>query len=234
MWNRVHLKQNAKLVLKQSYWMAFLAALVYSIFVTGSGTVNYRVGGSTATGESMLDVIGIALFAIAGVLLLLNIFVFTPIEVGAQRYFLEATQYRFELGNLVYGFGCGNYQNVVITMFLRNLYIFLWSLLLVIPGVVKSYAYQLVPYILAENPNIPAQRAIALSCEMTRGHKVDMLILDLSFLGWYLLGALCFGFGVLFVTPYDLSTKAELYVALRAIAIDRQMVSLDELEGRMY
>lgn len=234
MWNRVHLKQNAKLVLKQSYWMAFLAALVYSIFVTGSGTVTYRFGGSPITGEPVLAVVGIALFVVIGALLLLGIFVFAPIEVGAQRYFLEGTQYRFDLGNLVYGFGCGNYQNVVVAMFLRNLYIWLWSLLLVIPGIVKGYAYQLTPYILAENPNIPAQRAIALSCEMTRGHKMDMFILDLSFLGWYFLGALCFGFGVLFVTPYDLSTKAELYVALRAIAIDQQIVSLDELEGRMY
>ena len=66
---------------------------------------------------------------------------------------------------------------------------------------------------------------------MTRGHKFNMFVLDVSFWGWYLLGALLFFVGILFVTPYYNSTRAQLYLALRSIAIDKGVVSLEELEG---
>ena len=89
----------------------------------------------------------------------------------------------------------------------------------------------MAPFILAENPGIPANRAIQLSCDMTTGHKWEMFVLDLSFIGWYLLGALAFGIGIFFVNPYYHSTKAQLYLALRAIALDRQIITLQELEG---
>jgi uncharacterized membrane protein len=87
----------------------------------------------------------------------------------------------------------------------------------------------MVPYILADNPNIGARRAIELSNRMTYGHKFDMFILDLSFLGWYLLGALCLGIGVFFVKPYEYATEAELYLTLRENAIERGYCSLEEL-----
>ncbi len=73
----------------------------------------------------------------------------------------------------------------------------------------------MVPYILADNPSIGAERAIQLSNRMTGGEKWDMFVLDLSFLGWYILGMLALGIGVIFVNPYVDSTKAELYLILR-------------------
>ena len=100
-------------------------------------------------------------------------------------------------------------------MFLRDVYLFLWTLLLIIPGIIKGYAYRMVPYILADNPNIGAARAIELSDQMTKGEKLDIFVLDLSFLGWILLGSLACGIGVLFVNPYVEATNAELYAALK-------------------
>ena len=100
-------------------------------------------------------------------------------------------------------------------MFLRTLYLFLWSLLFVIPGIVMGYAYQMVPYILAENPGMESKEALARSRAMTEGHKWNMFVLDLSFLGWAFLGLLTFGIGILFLMPYVLSTRAELYLRLK-------------------
>lgn len=92
-----------------------------------------------------------------------------------------------------------------------NIYLLLWTLLFVIPGIMKSYEYRMVPYILSENPHIDLSDAIKISKEMTSNEKWEIFVLDLSFIGWYLLGALFFGLGGIFVTPYHEATVAKLY-----------------------
>mgnify|MGYP006295230481 CR=1 FL=1 len=87
--------------------------------------------------------------------------------------------------------------------------------MLIIPGIIKSYAYRMVPYILAENPKIGHRRALDLSNKMTRGEKWKIFVLDLSFIGWFILGALFFGIGVFFVQPYYDATNSELYIKLK-------------------
>lgn len=114
-------------------------------------------------------------------------------------------------------------------MLRRGVQIFLWYLLLIIPGIVKSYAYRMVPYILADNPNIGSKEAIKLSNEMTNGHKFNMFVLDISFIGWYLLGILALIVGVLFVLPYVNATEAELYLALRKDALEKGFCSNQDL-----
>jgi uncharacterized membrane protein len=91
-----------------------------------------------------------------------------------------------------------------------------------------------VPYIVADNPDIGSKRAIELSNQMTKGEKWRMFVLDLSFIGWYLLGFLAFVIGTLFVMPYEDATKAELYLHLRERAVDRGLTSLDELNLIAY
>lgn len=148
----------------------------------------------------------------------MNVFITAPLETGASRYFLESTQERLNFGNLFYAFTSGKYGNIVFVNFLRSLFLFLWSLLLVIPGIVMGYAYSMVPYLLAENPALDYRRALSLSKDMTQGHKWEIFVLELSFIGWFLLGALACGLGTLFVNPYYHSTRAQLYVALRGVA----------------
>jgi uncharacterized membrane protein len=87
----------------------------------------------------------------------------------------------------------------------------------------------MVPYILADNPNIGYKRAIELSNNMTAGNKFNMFVLDLSFIGWYILGMLAFFIGTLFVLPYHFATEAELYLVLRKNALDSGLCSYDEL-----
>lgn len=157
------------------------------------------------------------------------IFVSGPLEVGCHRYFTSACCYQFNPSEVGMAFKSGSYLSVVWAVFYRNLFTFLWSLLFVIPGIVKSLAYSMIPYILADNPNIGAKRALQLSQDMTRGHKWDIFVLRLSFLGWYLLGTLACGVGTFFVHPYANSTYAELYMVLRHNALSNGMVSLNEL-----
>ena len=116
-------------------------------------------------------------------------------------------------------------------MFLRDLYTFLWSLLLIIPGVVKSYEYSMIPYILAENPQIDSDRAFAVSRSMTDGEKISIFVLDWSFFGWIILGTMACGVGTLFVAPYIQATYTELYEVLKYKIISGGMAGTDELGG---
>lgn len=243
MWTGSQLKTNAKAVLKQSYWKALLVSFVLGIVTGGSTGSSVKSGmdeidggiiNSFTHGELIAIVITIlaAIAVVALIKTIFSIFVGAPLAVGAQRYFLESTQYRFNLSELGYSFGNGHYLNIVATMFVKELYLFFWTLLFIIPGVIKGYSYSMVPYILAENPTLSCNEAITISRKITRGHKFNMFLLDLSFFGWYLLGALCFGIGVLFVAPYYNSTRAQLYLALRSIALDNGTISLSELERR--
>lgn len=164
----------------------------------------------------------------------LAVFVFNPLIVGGRRFYINGIDNEQErFGDLGYVFGSGNYLNVVKTLFLRNVFIFLWTLLLIIPGIIKSYAYRFVPYIMAQNPEMSTMRAIELSQEMTDGEKWDMFVLDLSFIGWYLLGALLLGIGTLFVHPYYDATQAQLYTSLRKSALSRKLCTHSELNMEM-
>ncbi len=92
----------------------------------------------------------------------------------------------------------------------------------------RMYAYRMVPWILGDNPTIGRKRALRLSIEMTKGHKWSMFVLDLSFIGWFILGFLACCVGILFVLPYYNATQAELYARLRTLAVEKNMSSMEE------
>ena len=95
--------------------------------------------------------------------------------------------------------------------FLRGLYEFLWSLLLIIPGIIAHYSYAMTPYILADQPDLSAKDAISQSKEMMDGHKGDLFILHLSFIGWDLLAGLTMNIGHLWLNPYKKAAEAAFY-----------------------
>lgn len=95
--------------------------------------------------------------------------------------------------------------------FLRGLYVFLWSLLLIIPGIIASYSYSMTPYIMAEHPEYGANYAIGLSKEMMRGNRWRLFCMQLSFIGWVLLSLLTLGIGLLWVGPYMEAANAAFY-----------------------
>lgn len=144
-----------------------------------------------------------------------NTFLTNPLVAGGMKYFISAPYGDANVGYLGHTFGSGRYMNTVKTLFLRDLFVFLWSLLLVIPGIIMSYAYRMVPYIIADNPAMDHRDALRQSRDMMRGNKFRAFILDLSFIGWYFLGMLACGIGIFFVLPYHAQTNAQLYLFLR-------------------
>lgn len=197
MWTREYIKGRAKEVLRFNYWKAFVVSLVIIIAGGGRGSggrnnvnnnSNYNGYGSTTFSEVLpiLQRIILIVGSLALVFLLLRILLGYMIEVGGRKFFIKAAEGSTDMGNLGYCFKDGRYSSVLITMLLRDIYLFLWFLLFIIPGIVKSYSYRMVPYILADNPDIGAGRAVELSNQMTEGEKWNMFVLDLSFIGWYL------------------------------------------------
>lgn len=245
MWERSELKRRAKNVLKGSYWKAFLVSLVMgmvsggsSSFSSGSSASNSGIKGSYNGGQIGNDsnIFPIALIVLMTIILIamvvflaVNILIGYNLQVGGRRYFTQAAQGDINMGYLGYGFKNGRYFNIVKTMFWKDLMIFLWSLLLIIPGIIKGYAYSMVPYILADNPDIGRKRALELSQQMTQGEKFNIWVLQLSFIGWYLLGFLACCVGVIFVTPYQHATEGELYLVLRQQAIEKGLCDYGEL-----
>lgn len=236
MWDRVELKTKAKEVLKKNYWKAFLISFIIALVggdSSGGGTANsnqvrWNMGHGNINFDFVIGALTIGIIIIA-FLSLIRIFLGYVLEVSGRKFFIRAAENDSDMNYLGFGFSSTRYIEIIKTMLLKGVLTFLWILLLIIPGIVKSYAYRMVPYILADNPNIGCRRAIELSNEMTMGHKFDIFVLDLSFLGWYLLGALLFGIGTLFVRPYDNATNAELYLELRENAVRSGMCTCGEL-----
>lgn len=149
-------------------------------------------------------------FTIIGSLLLIG-----AIEFGYCAYLITVTRNKdSDFGKLLSGFN--RFGDVCITGILKWLFTGLWSLLFVIPGIVKSYSYAMTMYIMQDHPELSGNDAITKSRQMMDGHKFDLFILDLSFIGWYLLGALTFGILIVFyVEPYRQVTRTNFYEQLR-------------------
>lgn len=223
MWNRVELKTNAKEILKAKYWKAVLAAFIASI-LTGAASYTSAGGNSSDQISDLLtDLSPQIIVAILGVIafsaligIAISIFLENPLLIGCYKFFINCKRDSENLNDIVMTFKNG-YMNVVLTEFLRGLFTFLWSLLFVIPGIIKGYEYMMIPYLLADNPQMDRKEAFAKSKEMMDGNKWKAFVLDLSFWGWGLLsGCTCGILYIFYVGPYIHLTKAELYHALKA------------------
>ena len=208
-WDRVGLKTDGKEKFRRNYGSCVLVSLIISL-ITGTGVTTYI--------DRWMDDHIFALWILipGAVVLLIQILVFSVLEMGACRFYVENRDYQAGISKILFGFQSGHYGNVVLVMFLRDLFIFLWTLLLIVPGIIKTYEYRMVPYILAEQPDISSTDAFAISKEMMRGQKLEAFGLDLSFIGWWLGSVITCGIlGIFWVSPYQAATNAELYAVLR-------------------
>lgn len=145
----------------------------------------------------------------------MDVFLIKPIEFGCKRFFRKNLEEPAKLSNIVFAFR-SHYKNVVKLAFFYNLFIALWSLLFIVPGIVKSYSYRLAPYIIGENPEMNWRQALDESARLMNGNKWRAFVYDLSFLGWGILSGLTLGIlGIFYVDPYKNSSDAALYEAIR-------------------
>ena len=144
----------------------------------------------------------------------LDVLLLNPVQVGINRFMVKSLDDTTRIAEVGYTFD-HNYKNGVKVMFFKDLYVVLWSLLFIVPGIYKAYQYRMVPYILGENPDMTYQEVLQRSKDMMDGQKWDAFVLDLSFILWRMLGGITCGLAEIFyVAPYVNLTDAALYSRL--------------------
>lgn len=170
---------------------------------------------SVAVWVAVAIVVIVVILIIVAVAIAIDILLLNPLCIGVQRFMLKSVDGTGSVSELAYTFD-HNYKNGVKTAFFRDLHIFLWALVFIIPGIYKKYQYYMVDYILAENPDMPYQEVLERSKKMMDGHKWNTFVLDISFILWYILSGLTCGILIVFyVAPYVNLTRASLYRTLQ-------------------
>lgn len=205
--------------LQGNYWQSVLVAFVAAILgalLTGSSTLSFQIDAEYLEKMPRILVRYVAIMgSISGLLSLVRFIVGGTVQLGYTQYLLKQHNHaHFDTHDLFSQFG--RFKDGFLQSFLRVLYTFLWTLLFVIPGIVKAYAYSMTPFIMAENPEMTAKEAITASKELMDGHKGELFVLDLTFLGWDLLAGLTLNIGCIFLNPYKNAAYAAFYKNLTA------------------
>lgn len=230
--DRIRIKENAKTHYGINKWNNVLVVLISGAISGISGSFSSGVNSTSGEGDDLSLAIALIAFFVSIIGMLISIFLVNIVTMGTAIWFQRSIhREKLDIGEMFTCFKV-NYMDNVLMMFLKGLYISLWSLLFIVPGIVKSYAYRMAEYIKGENPNIPANRAIELSKIMTDGHKGDLFVLDLSFIGWNLLSLFTCGIlSIVYVGPYYNAAIAFAYEELKAEAIASGKISAEELGG---
>ena len=223
MWTREELKQNAKNTLRDKYWtilgVSVLASILQgSFFTIITELVNPTHTYLTVLGNYAIDVNGlIRLWIIITIISwLYSIFLGHTILIGAYKYFILSIKENPSTSTL-FDFFKTSYWNIVKVMFFYQIKIVLWTLCFIVPGIIKAYEYCMVPYILAEHPEMESAAVFERSRMLTQNNKMNIFVLEISFIGWLFLGMMCCGIGVIFVSPYIDITMTHLYLKLKEI-----------------
>lgn len=163
-----------------------------------------------------LAISGVSSF-VPGLSLIVSFLVGLPLTVGIYEAFrrlvlgekVQLIEYSFNLS-------FNNWKHNVLVMLLMTIYTMLWSLLLIVPGIIKSLSYALTPYIVAEQPELSANESIELSMKMMDGHKMDLFLIWLGFLGLVVLSIFTFCIGYLWLVPYFYAKLAAFYEDVKA------------------
>ncbi|MBE6644856.1 MAG: DUF975 family protein [Ruminococcaceae bacterium] len=224
-------RRNAREALKGRWGFAVIAAVIASLLgVSSTPSINFNFtynfgssGEGSANGDytfsfseiepallKVLIIVGSIALIIGLAVSVVYFIISSVVSLGYSKLNLAIVDKReSNYGDLFCYFK--NWKAAAKTQLLRVVYIFLWSLLFLIPGIIATYRYALVPYILAEFPEISAKEALSMSKKLMRGNKARLFYLEMSFVGWAILCALSFGIGFLWLNPYISAAKADFY-----------------------
>ena len=190
-------------------WITLLVCnLVYSVVVGLPSTISSAVTRlSVAAGTALGVPLGLVGLVVAG-----------PMAYGLSRVFHKVAlgNKKIDIAELFCGFKEDLGETFLLGL-LRTIFLFLWSLLLIVPGIIMSYAYSMAFYIQQDSADKNWRACLDESKELTRGYKGKLFLMDLSFIGWYIVGALCLGVGILWVDVYHSQARAEFYEELKKI-----------------
>lgn len=215
--NRPAIKAEAKSFIGQNarWWKMTLATIALyllnggiSIYVNIVTVIN-RDDPSTTVGYS------------SSIITLLLI----PFTIAASGYYLNHIRGFNPEWKSLYKEGIDNYGSYLVTGVLVNVFTFLWSLLFVVPGIIKALSYSQANYVIHDNPRLKGKEAIEISKRMTNGFKGDLFSMYLSFIGWYILVGLTGGILSIYVTPYVETTAAMYYENLKRYSIENGIVA---------
>lgn len=142
-----------------------------------------------------------------------EVLVISALTLGSSSLYLKITKGEKVSVSTIFSFfsNLNSYKKAIIYYFLTGLYLILWSLLLIIPGIIKSFSYAMTSYILIEEPYLTPSQAITKSRQMMDGYKWKLFCLYLSFAGWVILSIMTVGIGFLWLTPYYQASIAHFY-----------------------
>ena len=239
-------RKTAREALKGKWGLAVGVGLVASILGgSGSGaSFNVNIGSSGSESSetyegifsqliednsAALSIIISLLSAVALVALVIGIAMFvlgSIVNLGYAKFNLELIDDGNPAFNNLFAY-FKHWKVAIISNLLMGIFVFLWTLLFIIPGIIAAYSYAMTPYILADNPELSAREAIKMSKEMMRGNKWRLFCLGFSFIGWIILGAFTFGIGYLWLNPYIAAANADFY---REISGTRPVLVLEAEE----
>ena len=186
-----------------AYWLGGLIA------GTGSINLNFMEDAAEYLPVELLRIL-LVLLSLIALIALVNFIIGGTVQLGYAKFLLGQHDGKdYSVGDLFsqfHRFGTGFAQ-----AFLKNLYIVLWTLLFIVPGLIKTYSYAMTPFILADHPELTAGEAITASRKLMDGHKGELFVLGLSFFGWSLLSIITLGIAGLWVTPYINAAYAAFY-----------------------
>lgn len=232
--DRLRIKSNARLFYKNNTGMAIVVPLICMLISGMAGgaisVFNWVFLFFAEDSDAELAVMLLMYPAILAIS-----FAAAPLMMGQMSWFRKSIYAKTELSELFAPYMNGRFWSSVATSALTSLYIFLWSLLFLIPGLIKTYSYSQTMFIKTENPDIPASRAIKLSMAMMEGHKWELFVLHLSFLGWFLLSGITYNIlGIVYVFPYYYAALAFAYEEIKADAASRGVIDISEISGHSY
>lgn len=198
--------KNRALSALENKWGNFVAITFVYGFIIG---ITQILSGDKDS-PAILHLIGLVLFILA-----------LPLTWGYQTLFLGAVRGGDATAKDMFeGYNKELFSRVLTTTLLYYVYVFLWSLLLLIPGCIKSYSYAMTPYILKDNPEMKNNAAIEESMRMMDGHKLELFMLDLSFIGWAILSILTCCIGFLWLVPYMNMARVNFYEDLKKASVE--------------
>ena len=214
MWTRKDIKTKGKKAFLANYWNS-VAILIFVAAITAICTTFGNVSTDSSNGGITIE--ATVSLAAAAAISVIGLFVINPMICGSKAFYLSSAENeKADIKEVFYFFKKDRYLNCVTVTFMTGLFVCLWSLLFVVPGIIKSYEYRMVPYILAENPEMTWNEVLNKSKEIMNGQKGNAFVLDLSFIGWEILNVCTLGIlGAFYVNPYIEATDAELYLALK-------------------
>lgn len=224
--NSKELRKRAWQSLKGKYWMAFAVVLVTGLIGSvGSAFISFGQNLSEVLGlvdpAEMDSTMALGALVLNGVVIisaiiggLYSIFVTDALTVGVNNYFIKNTDSKPSFADAFSGFKVKYGRNIG-TLLLVGIKTVLWTLLFIIPGIIKSFEYAIIPYILADDPEISSKDAFKKAKQMMNGNKWRLFKLEFSFIGWTLLCVLTLGIGTFFLIPYVNAAAAEFYVELK-------------------